>query len=167
MSAIGITVVENKRITESFGTLINPETYFNSFNIELTGISPEMVQEAPNFAEFWKKAEPLMNSGILVAHSAAFDMGVLSKCLRAYGIKWKQYVKYACTVIMSRSLVSETENHRLNTLCDYFNIPLNHHRADSDSLAAAEILLRLFDIGLDVSGFIRTYDLSQVKTVHR
>ena len=47
MSAIGLAVVEGNRIVEEFSTLINPEVYFNRFNIQLTGISPEDVVDAP------------------------------------------------------------------------------------------------------------------------
>ena len=81
MSAIGISVVENGTITDKFYTYVNPETYFNRFNIELTGITPEAVQNAPNFPMLWERIGSLMNSGILVAHNAAFDMKVLAKCL--------------------------------------------------------------------------------------
>ena len=53
MSAIGLAVVEGNRIVEEFSTLINPEVYFNRFNIQLTGISPEDVVDAPTFSDLW------------------------------------------------------------------------------------------------------------------
>ena len=46
MSAIGITVVENDTIVDEFATLVNPESHFDYFNIQLTGITPEMAAEA-------------------------------------------------------------------------------------------------------------------------
>ena len=73
MSSIGIAVIEQGRIVDTFTSLIDPETHFDAFNISLTGITPEMVETAPTFAELWEKIGETMLSGILVAHNAAFD----------------------------------------------------------------------------------------------
>ena len=86
MSAIGITVVEGNAITDSFYSLVNPETDFDYFNIRLTGIDEDMVSGAPTFPQLWTKIEPIMASGILLAHNAVFDMAVLKKCLDHYEI---------------------------------------------------------------------------------
>ncbi len=165
MSAIGIAIIENGQITGSFGTLVNPETYFNPFNIALTGITPEQAEQAPTFGELWEAIEPILSGGILIAHNAPFDMGVLAKCLRAYCIDWERFVPYACTVRMGRAILPQLPDHKLNTLCAYWGIPLDHHRADSDSLACAELLIRYQNRGLDVKRFIRTYDLWKAHTL--
>ena len=47
MSAIGITVVEAGEIVQRFSTLVNPETYFHPFNVQLTGITPDMASTYP------------------------------------------------------------------------------------------------------------------------
>jgi len=158
MSAIGITVVEDGRISDSFFSLVNPETHFDYFNTQLTGISAKTVQGAPNFAVLWNKIEPIMSSGILVAHNAVFDMGVLKKCLHDYGIKWKNSAKYICTVQAGRRLLPGM-SHKLNVMCEHYGIALDHHQADSDSRACAEILLRYIKSGADINSFIRTYRL--------
>jgi DNA polymerase-3 subunit epsilon len=156
MSAIGISVVEDGRICEEFFSYVNPESFFDFFNTQLTGISEDTVADAPAFPAVWERIEPLMSSGILVAHNAVFDLGVLKKCLRDYGITWKDSVRYCCTVKMGQQLLPDIK-HRLNDLCDYYGIALNHHQADSDSHACAEILLRYFLSGADERSFIRTY----------
>ena len=102
MSAIGITVLEDGVVTNEFSSLINPETDFDAFNIRLTGIDEELVRDAPTFPELWPQIEPLMSSGLLVAHNAVFDLGVLKKCLDYYEIDWKPYARYLCTVQMGR-----------------------------------------------------------------
>ncbi|MBQ9196094.1 MAG: 3'-5' exonuclease [Clostridia bacterium] len=158
MSAIGISVIENGAITEEFFSYVNPETGFDDFNTRLTGIDEATVAGAPTFPALWAKIEPLMSSGILVAHNAVFDMGVLKKCLQDYGIAWKSSVKYCCTVQMGRRLVPGI-SHRLNVMCDHYGIALDHHQADSDSRACAEILLRYFAAGAQERDFIRTYRL--------
>lgn len=165
MSAIGIALIEDGAMSGSFGTLVNPETYFLPFNIELTGITPEDAAQAPDFGALWETVEPFFSDSILVAHNAPFDLGVLARCLRAYCIDWQRFVPYLCTVKMARRLLPQLPNHRLNTMCAYYDIPLNHHRADSDSLACAELLLRYRQGGAKIEPFLRWYDLREMRTL--
>ena len=156
ISAIGITVIEDGIITDEFYSLVNPESYFDYFNTMLTGIDEDMVAAAPDFAELWEQIEPLMSSGMLVAHNAVFDLGVLKKCLQDYNIDWRPYTRYLCTVQIGRRNLPGI-SHKLNDLCDYYGIDLRHHQADSDSLACAEILLRYMEEGVELRNHIRTY----------
>lgn len=165
MSAIGVTVVEDGAIVEEFATLVNPECRFDPFNIHLTGITPAMAAEAPTFPQLWPTLEPILDSGLLLAHNAPFDMGVLCKCLAGYGIPWKRWVSYACTCQMGRRCFPSLPNHRLNTLCAYLGISLDHHQAASDSRACAQLFLRYLDQGLESRQFLRRYDLLAGKTL--
>lgn len=159
MSAIGISVIEDGQIVQEYYSLVDPEQPFDYFNSVLTGINEETVFDAPAFPEVWGQIEPIMSSGILVAHNASFDIGVLRRCLDSYEIEWKPYVKGICTVIMGRSLLPGI-SHKLNDLCNYYGICLNHHQADSDSHACAEILLRYIENGADPAKYIRTYKMA-------
>ncbi|MCH5198588.1 MAG: 3'-5' exonuclease [Oscillospiraceae bacterium] len=165
ISAIGITVIQNGKITQSTGTLINPETHFDYFNMELTGITPEAVENAPTFPELWDSIKDVFENNVLLAHNAPFDMSVLSKCLTDYDLPHPDFLKYACTCNMARRFFPRMERRGLHDMCDYYNIPLNHHRADSDALACAELLLRYISEGRDVLPFIRTYDVNQKRTL--
>jgi DNA polymerase-3 subunit epsilon len=156
ISAIGISVVEDGRIVGEYYSLVDPEQPFDWFNSMLTGISEETVFDAPSFPEIWAQIEPVMSSGILVAHNASFDIGVLRKCLAGYEIAWKPSVQGICTVVMGRNLLPGI-SHKLNDMCAYYGICLNHHRADSDSHACAEILLRYISQGAEPEKYIRTY----------
>ncbi len=160
MSAIGITVIEDSNIVDEYYSLINPETHFDRFNIQLTGISEETVADAPTFPEVWEEIEPIMSSGLLVAHNAVFDMSVLKKCLRDYDIDWKPYIRYVCTVQTGRRLLPGI-SHRLNDMCGYYGIDLEHHHAASDSRACGEILLRYLEGGADIRQHIRTYSFNK------
>ncbi len=156
MSAIGITVVDDGVITEEFFSYVNPEEPFDTFNTELTGISTETVASAPSFKELWPGIKALMSSGVLVAHNAPFDMGVLKKCLKDYGIIWKERVSYICTVRIGRKILPDI-SHRLNEMCRYYRIGLDHHKADSDSRACAEILIRYMQSGVNVYEYRKTW----------
>ena len=133
---------------------------FDYFNTRLTGISEETVWDAPTFPELWPEIEPLMSGGLLVAHNAVFDMGVLKKCLQYYEIDWKPYVRYICTVQMGRRILPGM-SHKLDVLCDYYGIELDHHQAASDSRACAKILLRYLEQGADIRKSIRTCSLNK------
>lgn len=159
ISSIAIAVIENGSLTDRFHTLVDPEEAFGYFNVKLTGISPDMVRGKPKFPELWRKIEPLMNKGLLVAHNAPFDMGVLAKCLRDYGISWRERADYACTCRMAKKLVEGVADHRLNTLCAHFNVPLVHHDALSDTLGCAAVLLRMLEEGAEISDYTKKYDM--------
>lgn len=165
MSAIGITVVEHGMVVEEFYSLVDPEVHFDDFNVALTGITPEMVRDQPTFPELWEEIGPILDSGLLVAHNAPFDMSVLAKCLNGYGIEWHPAVRYACTCRMGRRCYPQLPNHRLNTLCEYLGIDLRHHDAGSDSRACAELLIGYIDRGLSVDRFQRFYDLTCCRTI--
>ena len=132
MSAIGISAIKDNKIVANYFSLVDPETHFDYFNTKLTGIDADKVKGAPNFAELWKKIEPIMSKGILVAHNAVFDIG--------------------------RRVLPDIK-HNLNVMCDHYGIALDHHQADSDSHACAEILLRYIESGIDVREYVKEYKL--------
>ena len=164
MSAIGIVIMEDDRIVEHFYSLVDPQARFDPFNIALTGITPEMVADAPSFDVLWPRIKKYMDDAVLVAHNAQFDMAVLSKCLRDYGIYWRDTAAYICTCKMGRSCLPGLENHKLSTLSDYYGIELDHHQADSDALACARILQKLRNLG-EEKRFLRQYDLLAGRTI--
>lgn len=164
MSAIGLTVVGDGALLQSYYTLVNPEAPFDPFNIRLTGITPAMAAEAPSFPELWPSLAPLLDSGVLAAHNAPFDLAVLGRCLHAYGIRWRAAVPYLCTCQMSRRLLPQLPNHKLDTLCRHFGISLDHHHAGSDSRACGALLLCHLQAGASPLPFLRTYDLLQLRT---
>ena len=164
MSSIGFSVLEHGEIVEEHATLLDPQTWFDTFNSQLTGIWPDSVLGYPAFPEVWKLIEPLFSGSILVAHNAPFDLSVLAKCLRDYHIDWKPSVLYTCTVRMSRYCFPEIPNHSLDTVSQYLNIDLQHHLAMSDAHACAEIFQSCLWSGVDLARFLRRYDLGALRT---
>lgn len=165
MSSIGISVVEDGEVIYDFYSLVNPEARFDAFNISFTGITPQMVEDSPNFAELWQVIEPIMSSGMLIAHNAPFDMSVLAKCLKRYNIVWKTVTEYACTCQMSKKSFPDLYNHRLDTLCSYLGISLDHHNAGSDAKACALILIKCLERGISVDAHKRGYDIPSARTI--
>lgn len=162
MSAIGITLVEDGAITDRFYSLVNPEQPFDYFNEQLTGITEELVTDKPTFPELWETLKGYFDKGVLVAHNAPFDMGVLASCLNHYEIEWKDTAEYLCTVQIGRRVLKALPNRRLNTICDYLGIELDHHNAGSDSDACAEILQFYMDNEVDFSRYIKKYNFNKL-----
>lgn len=163
--SIGISVVEGGQITEERYDLVDPEARFDAFNVQLHGIAPEMVVHAKTFPVLWEEIAPLMTSGVLIAHNAPFDLGVLSKLFRRYGIE-KTPDFYGCTVQMGRKFLPQAPNHKLNTLCDLLQIPLDHHNAASDSHACAELLCYYLSMGFPVEEQIKKWDYHKIPARH-
>ena len=74
---------------------------------------------------------------------------------------------YVCTCQMSRRLLPRLPDHKLSTLCAYLDLELDHHRAGSDSMACGEILVHHLQSGAEITPFVRTYDLEQIRTIQR
>lgn len=156
ISAIAFSLVRDEQIIETKSYLVNPETNFDDFNSRLTGIYPNMVKDAPTFPEIWDEIYKHAKDAIWVAHNASFDLNVLRKTLSIYNVHLDN-VHYIDTLGLSKSVFPYMKNHQLNTLCHELNISLEHHKADSDSKACAELFLRLQHAGLDVMDRVRTF----------
>lgn len=159
VSAVGITVIENGEITDTFYSLVNPECAFDPFTVTLTGITPESVQSAPAFPEIWRQIRPYFENTVLSAHAAAGDLHVLSSVLQRYHIRWLRQVRYLCTLNLAKAVFPGRERYSLDRLCADLSIPLSHHLASSDSLAAARLLLRCLESGADAEKFLQTFDM--------
>ena len=116
ISAIGIAVIEEKRILRTGFSLVNPETWFDPFNMQLTGITPEKVANAPTFPVIWMKLKPLLEEGILAAHNAPFDLRVLGCCIRDYHLEAPDEIRYLCTVRIGKNCYPKLPDHRLGLI---------------------------------------------------
>lgn len=142
ISSIGLVLIADGRIVETRSYLVNPEAEFDEFNSLLTGLTAETVQDSPTLPEVWAEVSDMVTSSIVVAHNAPFDLTVLRKAFAAYGIVCPP-LDYFDTVRLSRKALPDLPDHRLDTLCWHYGIPLDHHQAGSDSLACAQIFMQL------------------------
>lgn len=143
---IGLCRVENGVITETKSWLIKPACfpYMNPWNERVHGISSADLVNAKTFEELWSEILPYLEDQIVVAHNAAFDMGVLRASLAYYDLA-VPWVEYFCSVSLSRKIWKELPGHSLGALCEFHNIRFNHHRAGDDARACAIITLNAFE----------------------
>lgn len=146
VTEIGAYRVRNGKVAEEFHTLINPESWIPPFITSLTGISDEMVRDAPVFRDIASQFLEFIGDSVLVAHNAHFDMSFLNHEIGRVYEDYRLWNPSLCTVQLSRKLLPNIENHKLNTVADYFSIELlNHHRASDDARATAHIFVNLLN----------------------
>lgn len=143
--SVGIVIVKNGVIKDTFYSLVNPEpNYYNYFCTQVHGLTQKDTENAPSFPEVWKLIEPLIDGLPLVAHNACFDSSCLKAVFRTYQMDYPNYVFYD-TLSKSRQVLPGLENHKLPTVakaCGY-NLESHHHAlADAEACAwiAREIL---------------------------
>ena len=146
ITEIGAYKVRNREIIDEYQTLVNPETSIPEFIVQLTSITESMVKNAPKFKEIASDFMSFVGKSVLVAHNAPFDMRFLNSEIGRIHSNYKVANQHLCTVKLSRKLLKEVDNHRLNTIANYYSIDLtNHHRAAADALATAKIFINLLE----------------------
>ena len=145
--AIGISIVRDSKVVEQITQLICPPNatdadWFDDFNISIHGITWEMVKDKPKFLDVWNSLTPKIGNLPLVAHNAAFDIGVLRESLDDEGELWPT-LTYTCTLVTSRRIL-DLPSYSLPFVADALKVELKkHHDAGSDAKACADILLKL------------------------
>ena len=144
ITEIGAWRVRNGQVTDEFHTLVNPQIPIPRFITQLTGISDEMVAEAPLFADVAYDFLEFIGNSVLVAHNSGFDMRFLNhEIARVFG-SYRIANPCLCTVLLSRRLLPDIINHKLKTVAEHYSIDLvNHHRASDDAKATAHIFVNL------------------------
>ncbi|HEX8181926.1 MAG TPA: exonuclease domain-containing protein [Pyrinomonadaceae bacterium] len=144
ITEIGAYRVHAGSIVAEFRTLVNPETPIPSFIVGLTGITDQMVKDAPRFADIAHEWLQFADLAVLVAHNASFDVRFLNHELARVYPGRRMCNTQLCTVKLTRQLMPDLVNHRLHTIAEHFAVPIpNRHRAPDDARATAEIFIRL------------------------
>lgn len=139
------------QITESFHTLINPGRNIPYYISGLTGITTEMVFQAPPFKEVAKAVFEKLDGRVFVAHNAHFDYSFLKKEFEQTGINWNS--KKLCTVRLSRKIIPGLRSYSLGSLAESLGIQItNRHRAGGDASATVKIFDQL--LRRDHDGYI-------------
>ncbi len=145
--SIGIIMVKNGQVVDKIYSLINPEDRFDRKNIEITGISDEMVISAPNLVEYWKEIGHLLEEYTIVGHNIQYDLNVISKSLDRYNLPIPSF-KYVCTYSTSKFLLSE-QSYALGYLCNNIGYIYNQHNALEDAQASVHLFQYLLSSNPD------------------
>jgi DNA polymerase III subunit epsilon len=141
--AVGLSKVREGRIVEEASWLMRPPEGHDSFdrrNMQIHGLTPDLVADAPRFGDLFAEIGGFIGNDVLVAHNAAFDLGVIRSALEVSGLPGPAY-DYACTVSLSRRTYT-LPSYSLPFVATAAGVPLlNHHDAVEDARACAGILI--------------------------
>lgn len=132
---------DGKKIVDEFHSLINPEQHLPPYITKLTGITDEMLEDAPRFYEVAKEIMLFTRDSIFVAHNVGFDYGFVREEFKSLGADFSR--PKLCTVRMSRRIIPGHVSYSLGNLCQSLGIEIiGRHRARGD----AEATVKLFEL---------------------
>lgn len=144
ITEIAIYLHDGEKITDEYVSLVNPERNIPYFITNLTGITNEMVEDAPRFYEIAKNIVQLTEGRTFVAHNARFDYSFIRQEFKSLGYSFKRNI--LDTVTLSRKLYPGHRSYSLGNICRDLKIAINgRHRAAGDALAT----VRLFELCLE------------------
>jgi DNA polymerase-3 subunit alpha (Gram-positive type) len=134
--------IHRGEVISKFESFVNPHEPISDLITDITGITDDMVKDAPEIDVVLKDFYSFIEGHTLVAHNASFDMGFLHMGYKKLDLEVKNPV--LDTLELARFLYPEMRNHRLNTLCKKLEIELlNHHRAVYDAEATGYLLWKM------------------------
>ncbi|HYK74545.1 MAG TPA: PolC-type DNA polymerase III, partial [Pseudoneobacillus sp.] len=141
--------IREGEIIDRFEAFANPHHKLSATTIDLTGITDDMVENAPEIEEVLQRFHDWTGDSIFVAHNASFDMGFLNVGYKRMGLE-KVKNPVIDTLELARFLYPEFKNHRLNTLAKKFDVDLTqHHRAIYDAEATGYLLTKMLKDALE------------------
>ena len=144
ITEIAVFIHDGTRIIDEYSSLINPERNIPYFITSLTGITNEMVEDAPKFYEVAKKIVEMTEGKVFVAHNARFDYSFIRQEFNMLGYNYKRPL--LDTVALSRKLLPGHSSYSLGNLCNDLGIEINgRHRASGDAMATVRLLELLLE----------------------
>lgn len=147
ITEIGAVKVRGGQVIGDFQTLVRPDVAIPAMIQVMTGITDQMVSDAPGLPESIGAFDTFSAGCVMVAHNARFDMGFLRRAYEEVGLAWRSPVVID-TVALSRCvlLAGEVRNHKLATLAQHFHATtIPNHRALSDARATVDVLHGLLE----------------------
>lgn len=131
---IGAVLVENGTIKNSFSTFVNPHRILPEKVVEITGITQNETDHAPEMSEILTVLSDFIGDRSLLGHSILFDYAFLKRAFVNAGMEFEK--KGIDTLKLSRKYLADLPSRRLPDLCAYYSISQQAHRALEDARAA-------------------------------
>lgn len=177
LTEIGAVKIRNRRIIDSFNTMVNPQQAISEKITQLTGITDEMVADAPKEKEAVEKfMEFCGDNAVLAAHNANFDSNFIKSVCRRYDVNFE----YALldTLVMCQRMLPELGRHKLSYLAKYLKLgKFEAHRASEDAMMLGKVYLELLKRLTggekkmknldDINTFVKEVEVKKLKSYHQ
>jgi len=174
ITEIGAVVIENGEVTDRFSTFVNPQMPIPANITTLTGISNNMVKDAPTEDIAVPQFLDFVGDAVLVAHNAAFDTGFIGAACERLGLSFEN--TFVDTLALSRAMYPDLSSHKLDVVVKHLGLPtFNHHRAVDDAEALGGVfacMLREMTEGMklekvsQINAGVKGGDMRKIKSTH-
>lgn len=147
ITEIGALRVEDGQVVGTFNQLVNPEQHVPSFITRMTGISDDMLWDAPLFRSIADELELFLDGAVFIAHNVNFDYGFIRAAFADIGSRFD--MDRLCTARLSRRLYPDQSRHNLDTIIARHGfVVADRHRAFDD----AKVLFEFYEKALAEHG---------------
>ena len=158
ITEIGAVILRDGKIVDTFQTFVNPNRRLTPEIIGLTGITDEMLRDAPQPEEALRKFLAFAGDRPLAAHNAEFDIGFIRENCRKAGLPFAP--TYIDSLILAQNLLPELSHFKLDTVAERLKLPaFNHHRASDDGATVGYMLVPFFQM-------LRERGLSRIQQIN-
>ncbi|MFT4679952.1 MAG: DNA polymerase-3 subunit epsilon [Flavobacteriales bacterium] len=149
ITEICVCLFDGEKVVDTWHSLIQPEGSIPRYITQLTGITDDMVCDAPRFEDVAVEIEAFIGDAIFVAHNVNFDYSFMKKHFEEAGIVWNK--NKLCTVRLAKKAYPGHASYSLGNICVHFGIGNDaRHRAKGDTLATVELFQKIIDVlGID------------------
>lgn len=158
ITEIAVYVSDGEKIVDEFSSLVNPEKRLTPFITSLTGITNEMLVDAPKFYEIAARIVEITRGTVFVGHNVNFDYGFVKQEFAQLGYNYR--MNTLCTVQLSRKLIPGHKSYSLGKICEDLGIRIEgRHRASGDAKATVILFNMLYQYdykhneGVNINGF--------------
>jgi DNA polymerase-3 subunit epsilon len=143
---IGIAIFNDGKVIEKLKILVNPEDYFDPFNVSIHGITEKDVENAPTFNEFYKELKFFLDEKIVI-HHMPFDRIAINRACDYYDLehikpKWLDSAK-----IVRRTWEDFAHSgYGLSNIANYLGLKFEHHDALEDAITAGLVVVKAIEV---------------------
>lgn len=142
---VAAVLVRDGTVVDVYASLMHSGAWVSPAIERLTGISNEMLADAPPSERVMREVAEFTQGCPLVAHNAAFDEGFWRQEMARAGLAPDPSHRFACTVLLSRRLWPEAKRHSLGVMAEFLDLRFGSraHRAQADAEVTAQLFLRI------------------------
>lgn len=141
---IGIAEFRNGQLANTWKSYVNPETHFDAFNIDIHGITPDMVKDAPTFLQLKLPIYRYLKNKTVVCHTL-FDQKAIHQAAEKHQVKIPECQWLDSCFVARKAWFNDMESFSLKNVSEFLGFEFQHHDALEDAKAAGNIIIKAIE----------------------